>query len=62
VDSILLMGPDFPRDATAEAELLAGLPFIEMQLVRQDGFDILVQSFFATDRDVIPRGMIEVPP
>jgi hypothetical protein len=29
----LLIGPDFPQDTAAEAELLAGLPFINMDLV-----------------------------
>src|SRR5712692_999098 len=32
VDCVVLIGPDFPRDAAAEAELLAGLPFINLDL------------------------------
>ncbi|MEK6262409.1 MAG: hypothetical protein AABP62_27740 [Planctomycetota bacterium] len=60
VDCALLMGPDFPQDVEAEQELLAGLPFIEIQLVRQARFDMLVENFFATDRHSIPKGMIEV--
>src|SRR5438445_2918222 len=38
LDCVLLIGPDFPRDAAAEAELLAGLPFINLELVDEDGF------------------------
>ena len=60
VDCVLLMNTDFPQDATAEQELLAGFPFIEIQLVRQARFDMLVENFFATDRQSIPKGMIEV--
>jgi hypothetical protein len=60
VDCALLTGPEFPLDPAAEAELLAGLPFIEMQLVRKDVFDVLLRSTFATDRHIVPKGMIEV--
>jgi hypothetical protein len=62
VDCVLLIGDGFPRDAEAEAELLAGLPFLEIQLVRERAFTILVESFFATDRFRNPKGMIEVIP
>ena len=60
VDCVLLMGSHFPQDVAAEQELLAGLPFIEIQLVRQARFDMLVENFFATDRQSIPKGMVEV--
>jgi predicted nucleotidyltransferase len=38
VDCVLLIGPDFPQDTAAEAELLAGLPFINMELVDPRAF------------------------
>src|SRR6266852_3509775 len=38
VDCVLLIGPDFPGDAGAEAELLDGLPFINLDLVDSEGF------------------------
>ena len=60
VDCVLLFGSDFPQDDEAEQELLNGLPFLEIQLVRQARFTILVERFFATDRQSIPKGMIEV--
>ena len=60
VDCALLAGPEFPLDAAAEAELLTGLPFVEMNLVGQDAFDFLVRRTFATDRHMVPKGMIEV--
>jgi len=59
VDCVLLMGPEFPMDASAEAELRAGLPFLEIALVRQRRFDRLV-GFFATDRFESPKGMVEL--
>ena len=62
VDCVLLIGPGFPRDAGAEAELLVGLPFINMELVDQDAFDQFTQETFATDRGLVPKGMIEVMP
>ncbi len=43
-------------------ELQAELPFISMQIVDQAGFDVFVNQFFATDRDTIPKGMLEVLP
>jgi hypothetical protein len=60
VDCALLAGAEFPLDASAEAELRAGLPFIDMHLVQQEAFDGLVRRIFATDRFVVPKGMIEV--
>jgi len=60
VDCALLIEPGFPRDQAAEAELLRGLPFLEIDLVNQEDFDVLVETFFATDRQLVPKGMVEV--
>ena len=60
VDCVLLIGPGFPHDPGAEAELIQGLPFLDIDLVRQDGWDRLVETVFATDRHYNPKGMIEV--
>src|SRR5712691_7989319 len=62
VDCVLLIGPDFPSDAVAEAELLAGLPFINLALVDAEGFQQLTEKTFATDRNLVPKGMVEVCP
>jgi hypothetical protein len=62
VDCVLLIGPGFPHDPSAEAELIQGLPFLDIDLVRQDGWDKLVGTVFATDRHYNPKGMIEVVP
>jgi hypothetical protein len=62
VDCVLLVGPDFPHDAAAERELVDGLPFLQIDMVREEGFRDLVERVYATDRDQIPKGMIEVIP
>ena len=60
VDCVLLLGPDASRDNKAEAELSSGLPFLQIDLVEQRDFDIMVEVVFASDRAAVPKGMIEV--
>lgn len=60
VDCALLIQPGFPYHKDAETELLAGLPFLELNLVSQADFDLLVEKFFATDRHSLPKGMVEI--
>jgi hypothetical protein len=60
LDCVLLIGPAFPADPSAESELIEGLPFVDLNLVRADGWDELVQNVFATDRNDKPKGLVEV--
>jgi len=60
VDCVLLSETGFPRDVEAESDIINGLPFLEVQLVNQEGFDFLVEMMFATDRDTNPKGMVEI--
>ena len=60
VDCVLLIGAGFPCDKAAETELVAGLPFLELNLVGQADFDVLVEKFFATDRYSLAKGMVEI--
>lgn len=60
VDCVLLIGPGFPHDADAEEELLDGLPFIELKMVGVEDFALLVERIFASARQAVPKGMIEV--
>ena len=62
VDCVLLIGRGFPADPIADAELNAGLPFLEMKLVGQVDFDDYVNVTFGTDRTGVPKGMIEICP
>jgi len=60
VDCALLLGPDASGDPLAKAELVAGLPFLQIDLVEQKDFDIMIAVVFASDRAAVPKGMIEV--
>jgi hypothetical protein len=60
VDCVLLVGPDFPKDSSAEKELIKGLPFLDVSLADQADFDYFVSRFFAFDRARDEKGMIEV--
>jgi hypothetical protein len=60
VDCVVLIGPDFPCDVVAEAELLTGLPFINLELADREVFQQFTERTFATDRNLIPKGMVEV--
>ncbi|MBC8112789.1 MAG: hypothetical protein H7062_00260 [Candidatus Saccharimonas sp.] len=60
IDCVLLAASDFPRDAAALTELENGLPFLDVQLVDRVAFDHMTERFFATDRDELPKGMLEV--
>lgn len=59
VDCVMLLG-DLSLDEVAEAELLAGIPFINLELVDIEAFKVFTENTFATDRNAIPKGMIEV--
>ena len=61
VDCAVLLSDDYPQDPDAADELADGLPFIDLQLLEDAEFAILVGEFFATDRDENPKGVIEVP-
>jgi len=60
VDCVLLIAARSGKDPEAEAELRAGLPFVDLELVRPRAFKVLVETIFATDRYQVPKGMIEV--
>jgi len=49
-----------PQDPAAEAELIAGLPFLELSMVSLADFKVLVNEFFATDRNSTGKGMVEI--
>jgi hypothetical protein len=62
VDCVLLIGPGPSKDPAAEDELVQGLPFLDISLVGQKDFDYFVNRFFAVDRMLRSKGMIEVIP
>jgi hypothetical protein len=60
VDCVLLLGPSDQPDLQAESDLLDGLPFLTIELVDDEAFRHLTERTFHTDRNSIPKGMIEV--
>ena len=52
--------PRIELDPRTEAELVAGLPFLELSLVNHVDFNVLVDEFFATDRHSVGKGMVEI--
>lgn len=60
VDCVLLRGPSFPLDEAADAELWAGLPFIQLAIVAEKEFTLYVEEIYATDRHANAKGMVEV--
>lgn len=60
VDCVLLMAPGFPKNREAERELLPALPFLDIHLVDQEDFTLFVELIFATDRNQVRKGMVEV--
>ena len=60
IDCVLLTAPEFPRDEGADAELWAGLPFIQLVIVGEAEFTLYVEAIYATDRHAVPKGMVEV--
>ena len=62
VDCVLLIGPGFSHDVGAEAEMLAGVPFINMELVDPVAFQHFTERTFASDRNLVPKGMVVIVP
>jgi hypothetical protein len=60
VDCALLLSADFPLDQAAAADLSLGLPFVDLHMAEAKEFAILVEQLYASDRDSVPNGVIEV--
>lgn len=60
VDCVLLLSVDFPRDETAAADLNEGLPFVDLHLTEAKEFVMMVEHLYASDRDAVPKGVLEV--
>ncbi len=62
VDCALLLAADFPLDPAAAADLSEALPFVDLHMAEAKEFAILVEHLYASDRDAVPKGVIEVVP
>lgn len=56
IDCILLIDPDHTPDPAALDEIDEGLPFLVIHPAEPTEFTMLVEQFFATDRDGTPKG------
>jgi hypothetical protein len=60
VDCVLLRGSSYRSNSAAAAEIRQGLPFLEIKIVGADDYEFFANVLFASDRDNIPKGMVEV--
>jgi hypothetical protein len=60
VDCALLLLADFPLDPAAAADLSDGLPFVDLHMAEPKEFAIFVEQLYGSDRDSVPKGVIEV--
>jgi len=62
VDCVLLIGKEYPKDRAADKELENGQPYIQHTMVGRIGFAWYTERLYASDRDLVRKGMIEVIP
>src|SRR5438105_773338 len=60
VDCVLLLSAEYPKEKAAEIELDDGLPFVQVYLEGETGYNHFAHQFFAVDRNDVPKGMLEV--
>jgi hypothetical protein len=60
VDCVLLQGAGYRTDSPEAAELRQGLPFLEIKIVDSNDYEFFSNTLFASDRDMIGKGVIEV--
>jgi len=60
VDCVVLLPDDFLVNQQAREDFESAFPFLDVSAVDQFDFDFLVNTMFAADRNVVPKGMIEV--
>ena len=60
VDCVLWLDPSIAKEESAMDELEQGLTFIQVYVVEMEGYNHFITEFFATDRNNVPKGMLEV--
>ncbi len=60
VDCALLIPSDYASDPDLEREFEDGLPFLQVERLEEDDFMFLIERIFATDRQDVPKGVVEV--
>ena len=60
VDCLLLQGPTYRSRSLSARQLRRGLPFLELKIVGQVDFDYFSKTVFASDREFVVKGVVEV--
>ena len=60
VDCALLSSSRLLKNSDAWAELDEGFPYIEMQVLESPEFEEFIDRTYASDRDYIAKGMVEL--
>ena len=60
VDCVLLQGPGYRRGSAAAKRLRARLPLVDLKVVKKKDFEFLTGVIFASDREMTPKGLVEV--
>ncbi len=60
VDCVVLIDEGYPLDASADNELSEGLPFLQFEMLYQPDFDSMVNNVYGSDRQGVPKGVVEV--
>lgn len=60
VDCVALSGPSYDDDSSGATQLEQGLPFIDLRIVNEVDYLRYRDVLFASDRDMIRKGVVEV--
>ena len=60
VDCVLLQGPEYRARSSASRKLKKGFPFLEVKIVSPRNYVRFRDVLFASDRDMIAKGVVEV--
>ncbi len=60
VDCVMLVGTRFLAGSEAANDLRAGLPFLDLELVELTDFVMFVDQIFQSDRNGVPKGLVEL--
>lgn len=60
VDCLILIDDRYPRNVAVDQEIREGIPFLEIQVVKDDDYTIFTQVIYASDRLLVAKGMVEV--
>jgi hypothetical protein len=60
IDCVLLIPEGSNPDRRIIDEILKGLPFLDVEIVNQEGWEEFVEVIFSTDRYGVAKGIVEV--